>query len=174
MKKNGFTLVELLVVIVIVSILATLVVTGVRYAMRVARAKRVSQTCAVLKTAIVRFHNEYNKWPGGQKPKKDDDKGYVATYSGADNANVFGPLRADSKDNPDGIDFLDETGLFAPDGDAGAVKLSDTKGNQPLVYPARSGRWPKKSGSYLYYKVEINFEFDKVEVTAPEFEDDDD
>ena len=170
MRKNGFTLLELLVVIVIIGILATLVVGGANYALRVSRAKRVSLSCSTLKTAIVRYHTEYGEWPGGKNPSSTGK----VEYSGASNADVFGALRADNAtDNPDGFTFIDETAFFTPDDDAGAVKLSETTGKMPLVYVSRSGRWIKKNGGYLYYTVEINCEFETVSVSAPEFDDED-
>ena len=81
-----------------------------------------------------------------------------------ENATVFGMLRASSRDNPDGIHFIDETAFFTPDGDDGAMKLSETTGDRPLVYIARSGRWMDKNGSYLYYRVTIDFDDDTVKV----------
>lgn len=156
MKKNGFTLIELLVVIVIIGVLATLVVGGANYAVRVSREKRRLISCNALKTAITRYRTEYNEWPGGVTPTKSKQS---HTFEGKDNAQVFGMLRAsNTKDNPDGIHFLDETAFFAPDGDGGATKLSETKGNQPLVFLTRSGR------QYLYYRVTIDFDDDVVTV----------
>ncbi len=109
-----------------------------------------------------------------KKPTKDSKGRYKPVEYVTDNAKVFGPLRVGSKDNPDEIQILEETALFAPGGDSSAVKLSETTGDQPLVYPSRSGRWTKSSGDYFYYKVVIDYEFKTVEVSAPEFEDDGD
>ena len=174
MKKGGFTLLELLVVIVVIGILATLVVGGANYALRVARAKRVSLSCSTLKTAIHRYHSEYNEWPGGEEPKKKDGRFQPVEYEGKDNKKVFGQLRADSKKNPDHLAFLDETAFFTSASDGSATKLSETTGDQPLVFVSRSGRWTKTNGSYFYYKVVIDYEYDMVSVSAPGFDDEDD
>ena len=170
MKKGGFTLLELLVVIVVISILATLVVGGANYTLRVARAKRVTISRNTLQTAINRFYTEYNDWPGGGTPSKNND--YVVEFSGKNNAKVFGALRASSKENRDGITFIDETAFFAPHGEE-AIKLSETSGSQPLVFTTRSGRWTKKNGDFYYYTVKINYEYKTVEVEAPGFDDED-
>ena len=162
MKKNGFTLIELLVVIVVIGILATLVVGGANYAVHVSREKRRTISCQTLQTAIYRYRTEYNEWPGGVTPSKNRKS---CTFEGDENKKVFGMLRpSNKKDNPDGIHFLDETGFFTPASDGGAVKLSETKGDKPLVFVARSGRWTDKNGNYLYYRVTINFDEDTVKV----------
>ncbi len=163
MKKNGFTLIELLVVIVIISILATLVVGGANYAVRVSREKRRAISCQTLQTAIYRYRTEYNEWPGGIQKSSNDAHNH--TFQDDDNAKVFGMLRASNKkDNPDGIHFIDETAFFTPDGDDGAIKLSETTGDKPLVFVARSGRWLNKNGQHLYYRVVIDFDDETVTV----------
>lgn len=170
MKRNGFTLLELLVVIVVVGILATLVSSAAGYATRSARAKRMGISCMTLETAIHRYRTEYGEWPGGYKGKEKKK-----TFSGEDNASVFGMLRATSDDNPDHIRFLDETAFFTPDGDAGANKLCDATGDRPLVCQYRSGRWTSKNGNkYLYYKVVIDFDNETVDVSVSGFNDEGD
>ena len=159
MKKGGFTLLELLVVIVVIGILATLVAGGATYAVRVSREKRRTTSCQTLQIAIRRYHDEYNEWPGGVEPGSGK-KSHV--FFGRENAKVFGMLRADSSDNPDGIHFLDETAFFTPDTDGGAMKLSEKRGNQPLVFNSRSGRWVGKDDQFLYYRVTIDFENETV------------
>ena len=161
MKKGGFTLLELLVVIVVIGILATLVTGGATYAVRVSREKRRTISCKTLQTAIRRYYNEYNEWPGGVEP---DEHTKSHKFCGKDNAKVFGMLRADSSANPDGIHFIDETAFLTPDGDGGAQKLSETSGDRPLVFNTRSGKWTDATGGYFYYRVTINFEDETVDV----------
>ena len=162
MKKKGFTLIELLVVIVVIGVLATLVVGGASYAVRVSREKRRAISCQTLQTAIFRYRTEYNEWPGGATPSKNKTS---CTFEGDANKKIFGMLRASNKsDNPDGIHFIDETAFFTPDDDGGAVKLSDTTGDKPLVFVSRSGRWTDKNNNYFYYRVEIDFDNETVTV----------
>ena len=164
MKKNGFTLLEILVVIVVIGILATLVAGSATFAVRSAREKRVKISCAVLQTAIYRYRTEYNEWPG-------DGSG---TFSGDNNKKVFSMLRADSDDNPDHIRFIDETAFFTTtSGGKEAQKLSETDASkkQPLVFLSRSGHVVDEDGRYFYYKVTIDNETVKVE--SPGFADED-
>lgn len=171
MKKGGFTLLELLVVIVVISILATIVVGGANYTLRVARAKRKDISCKTLQTAIQRYHTEYNEWPGCSTT----GSGSKASFTGEANAKVFGALRAsNTKENRDGIVFIDETAFFTPHGSDEAIKLSETSGSRPLVFVSRNGRWTKDNGGFFYYSVKIDFEFQTVSVTAPGFDDEED
>ena len=178
MRKNGFTLLELLVVIVIIGILATLIASGATFAVRSARQKRCELSCSVLRTAIARYHTEYNEWPGGDPPTGDPDHdGDVEkTFKGAENKDVFGMLRLGSPDNRKGVQFFDETAFFteAPGGGE-ARKLSETDPavRQPLVFLSRSGKVLNSRGEYHYYQVYINYSKDLVKVTAPGFKDED-
>ncbi len=168
MKKNGFTLLEILVVIVIIGILATLVAGAAAFAMRSAREKRVEISCSVLKTAIYRYRTEYNEWPGGYT-----GDGGTKTFSGDGNKAIFGMLRVGSSDNPDKIQFIDETAFFTTASGGEAQKLSDTSASTPLplVFLSRSGKVLDKNGKYHYYKVVIDYDDETVEVSAPGFTD---
>ncbi len=172
MRKNGFTLLEVLVVIVVIGILATLISSAAAIAMRSARAKRVKVSRTILETAIYRYRSEYNEWPGGY----DNGWGGEHTFSGENNKLVFGMLRSDSKDNPDRVQFLDETAFFTKASGGEAKKLSETDPStaQPLVFLSRSGKVLDADGNYHYYAVEINYENETVAVTAPGFDEDED
>jgi len=171
MKRNGFTLLEILVVIVIIGILATLVAGSASFAMRVAREKRVSLSCRVLETAIHRYRSEYNDWPGGYTGENSSK-----TFSGDDNKKVFGMLRIGSADNPDNIQFIDETAFFTTmSGGKEAQKLSETdpSTSRPLVFLSRSGKVLDEDGNYHYYSVTIDYDDEMVKVEAPGFQDED-
>ncbi|MBQ6925317.1 MAG: prepilin-type N-terminal cleavage/methylation domain-containing protein [Kiritimatiellae bacterium] len=176
MRKNGFTLLEILVVIVVIGILATLVAGSATFAMRSARDKRVKISCTDLQTAIYRYRAEYNEWPGGKAPKdlKDKYKRVVGgIWSGDDNKDVFSMLRADSDDNPDHIRFIDETAYFTTtSGGKEAQKLSETDAStkRPLVFLSRSGHVVDEDGRYFYYRVTINYEDETVVVDSPGFD----
>ncbi len=168
MKKNGFTLLELLIVVVVIGILATLVSGAAVYAMRTAREKRAMVSRSVLKTAISRYRSEYNRWPGGYAEGWDD----AHTFSGENNQRVFSMLRVGSDDNPDGIQFFDETAFFttATDGrNTRRLSETDPETPTPLVYQSRDGRILDSAGNYYYYKVTINYSNETVSVETPAF-----
>ena len=68
MKKkkytDGFTLLELLVVIGIIAILAGLLFPAITGALRTAQKNKAIGDCRAIETAIMQYYNEYNKWPG--------------------------------------------------------------------------------------------------------------
>lgn len=63
MKKNGFTMIEMLIVISIIAILATLVTSAAKYAMRLGREHRIKATAVVLESAIQAYKTSVGSWP---------------------------------------------------------------------------------------------------------------
>ena len=66
MKKTGFTLVELLVVIGIIAVLVTLSMVGVNLAKAKARTAKALHDIDVIYQAIATLANDTNSWPGHQ------------------------------------------------------------------------------------------------------------
>lgn len=67
MRRRGFTLVELMVVVAVIAVLMTIVTTASMHAFRSAREKRTSAMQTVLQQSIANYHaaDSENKWPGG-------------------------------------------------------------------------------------------------------------
>ena len=161
-RTAGFTLMELMLVVVIIAILATIIMGSATYVMRMVREKRAIALCRILETALTRYRHDYGAWPiGGREPKlnKSTDD-YEVQLTGADNAVAFGPLRATHNDK--GIRYLDESGVFTLDDRGQPVPLARTKGEQPLVYARRL------DAALRYFTVKFNLDADSVTVGAPE------
>ena len=73
---------ELLVVVVIIAILATMLVGALNVAMKNAQKKRNSSQMATLKAAVETYRYEYGKWPTEPPPQGDD------VFFGANNHDV--------------------------------------------------------------------------------------
>ncbi len=69
MKKNGFTLVELLVVVAIIGILSVILVPNVRENMRRAKVAGTAALIGQLEMAIVQYHQDFDKYPESYNPQ---------------------------------------------------------------------------------------------------------
>ncbi len=156
-RKSGFTLIEMMTVVVIIAIVASITMASAQYLIKNSRRQRARITCDVLENALTRYRHEYKEWPG-LPSNLNDDVDYV-TFVGKDNAKVFGPLRVSSADNPKQIQFIDESALLtASTYDKQTSPLADKSGNQPLAYRAPT------SGHARFFKVIINVDDDTAEV----------
>lgn len=63
MKRRGFTLVELMTVIGILSILLTLVVSSVQGSMKSARGQKAAALCTTVQSGLATYYAQKEKWP---------------------------------------------------------------------------------------------------------------
>lgn len=61
--KKGFTIVELLMVITVISILMTLVFASVKGSMSEARARHADALCRAVQSGLAAYHAQYDEWP---------------------------------------------------------------------------------------------------------------
>ena len=61
--RNGFTIMEMMVVIAVMAIIASLSIGAAVKAVKSSRYKRIETTKVALKTAIENFHAQENEWP---------------------------------------------------------------------------------------------------------------
>jgi len=174
-RSRGFTLLELLAVILIIAILLGLMTHAAQLVIRAAREKRLSITCRTLETAMARYRDEYGAWPIPRVPNTfegDYDPAYLVDTNsfsyrvyGDNNKNWFTLLRATAANNfnPKKVPFVDETTIFT----------MTAQGRTPLyVARAQPGReneaFPfvgvSRRGDTVYFSIEINVDKDTVEV----------
>lgn len=166
-SKKGFTLVEILMVIVVISILSGIVMAASSYMTRLSRSKRLAVTKQVLETAIYRYRAEYGDWPLPENKDYSDRDDVV--FSGESNKEIFGALRmANKKRNPDGIQFIDETSVFTwNDAKKHPIPLSESlprDAEVPLIYIDSNGKYKSESGRLNCYKVTFDFVEESVRV----------
>lgn len=63
MKRRGFTLVELMMVIGVIAILSTIVVSSVSSSMKSARERRTSALCQAVQTGLATYYAQRDEWP---------------------------------------------------------------------------------------------------------------
>ena len=76
-KREGFTLVEMLVVVAIIAILASILVPTVGGGLKSAKKRRADVECQSIATAVQQFHSDFRYMPWGKyndKKKMGDDQ----------------------------------------------------------------------------------------------------
>jgi prepilin-type N-terminal cleavage/methylation domain-containing protein len=71
MKKNGFTLIEILVVIAILGILMGMTIPAASTIVKKAKRSTARTDAAVVQSALMQYRAEYNCWPGFAKGKNE-------------------------------------------------------------------------------------------------------
>ena len=167
-SRAGFTLMELLIVMVVIAVLTTIIMGSAGFLTRLSRARRAEVSCRVLETALARYRSDYDKWPLGTLTPNSSFRVTAGGKAGGNNNRIIlGALRESSEeDNPRRIRYLDESTFFTVDDKGVPVPLDrQPPGKQPLIYVTREGAKPR------YFYVEINVDTDTVKVSAPELND---
>ncbi len=123
-RRQGLTLVELLIVVAIMGILLGLLSGAIKHTVTNARKKKIEAERATLSAAIINFWHDYGRWPHeeGQEQTKIDrtdqhDVPVRRRYYGHNNWRVFNRLVSKNlRDNPLGKAYLDESGFTTTEG----------------------------------------------------------
>ena len=90
MRKRGFTIVELLVVVTVIAVLMGIVTTAASGAMAASRERRAQMLCSLVQTALATYHAQKGEWPeplGG--------KVRSGSYSSSNNEGIDGNTDTD-------------------------------------------------------------------------------
>lgn len=176
--SSGFTLVELLLVVAVISILGTIIVGGSRMLVQTSRNRRAAITREALNVALHRYRTEYQSWPVEKADADSHDKRDGSTaYNGYEwylwrrsNARVFDALRTTNQEkNPDQLRFIDETAVYTTttgDDTGKLIPLSTagTGAGKNLFYAKKRDNKP------AYFEVWICYDTDEAEVGPRDLE----
>jgi len=155
--RAGFSLIELLAVIVLIAILLSIAVVSAQRFFSIARDKRAALTRSVLATAVHRYRHEYKKWPIPEYAPGV----FVYSFTNALNQDCLSMLRRDNEtDNPNEIQFLDESSVYVVK-DGKMIPLSTA-----IVTPYAAYPFVSRGGDNIrrYFTVTIDVEAETVKV----------
>lgn len=121
--KKGFTIVELLMVVGIISILLGIITTAASQSMKAARSRRGDALCSAVQAGLAAYYAQFDQWPEplGSKVKNGLDAG--SNNEGVDNktvsdkyvltaSEVRAMVKALVDEAKDGNPLMDISGLF--------------------------------------------------------------
>lgn len=111
--RRGFTIIELLVVVSIISVLTTIIVIAAAGSIKQSRARRAEAMRVALEQAISSYYAQTGRWPSviEQKAESMDEETYTFTASETDE--IFQKVvgKAYGKDGPRSV-LVDSSALF--------------------------------------------------------------
>lgn len=117
MRRRGFTIVEMLVVIAIISVLVSLVSVAVGGSLRNGRSKRATAMGNVLQEAIAMYYTKTGQWPGAIESKANNMSGEKDTYTFSPNEAdlIFQDIVKMSTGSGASMALVDASALFVAD-----------------------------------------------------------
>lgn len=107
MKRNGFTIIELMMVITVIAILITITSGSILGAMQRARGQRAEALCVIVRQGLETYYAQKGTWPWGEKSADHRDGYYWLTESEIKNA-IFELVKEAHDHNP----MMDISGLY--------------------------------------------------------------
>ena len=182
--KKGFTIVELLMVIGVLSVLVTIITTAASSAVRQSRVKRTAAMMTVLQAGLETYHTQKGEWPGvlqtwAKNGSSGNTKKQTDYLSNSQADTVFRELVRESV-KVGRSPMLDVSGLFVSDAPTGGRDDQDGKpcsglefmkaifnGKHHKKIPLSQmafGYTEKRTGWFRRFIVKYNFQTDSVTV----------
>lgn len=180
MRKGGFTIVEMLMVVAVLGVLLGIITTTAGSAIRQSRVKKAAAMRSVLEAGIATYYAQRGEWPGKLKTMSekgtDGGKLRVDYLSETEADSVFQELVSESLK---GQSMLDVSGLFVAQASAIGSDSSKTKAHgmdfrEAVSQKRKGGRLSpsqlaygyatKESGEFRRFIIKYNYDTDSVGV----------
>jgi prepilin-type N-terminal cleavage/methylation domain-containing protein len=148
--RAGFTLVELLIVVTIIGLLASLAIPSISGAMKRAQVTQASSMCAQVKTAITAYNTEYGTWPYDKGTP--DGSGTTPSLTTLSTTNAYTILIGDPKQTLTGTTYANPRGIVYMEFQA--RDLDNPKFPTKFVTPWKVG------GQSLDYVIAVDGNYD--------------
>ena len=153
--RKGFTLTELLMVMMVMTILYCIALSAIRAVDRTARKTAARAELKSIETALKQYYTHYQNWPGslGDNASAGSDSGDTiidATLAGILNGSNDGGRDRDNGGNPDKLVFIE-------------FSLTN-KDDEPLNPWGASGRYEKQK---CHYHVAVDADGDNYVLFSP-------
>lgn len=176
--RRGFTIIEMLMVIAVISVLMTLVFSGISGVMSDARARQTEALCQAVQSGLTAYYAQKQKWPGGLGGKVEN-----GNFSGSgeqyelEATEVRAMVKALVDEARDGNSLMDISGLFVSesDGEPGckgfgvdflsAVRGTKKTGHRISVGNMYFGYPDKDSGRFRRFKMVYSLPSDSISVS---------
>jgi len=171
--KRGFSLIELLMVIAVMAVIATLTIGGVTKSIQASREKRVDTMCDSLRLALITYRAQEGRWPcrldpgtkNGTQIADSDDPADVTmnrvVYSREENRKVFAPL-IPQRGTKKGY-YISTAEFLTKIGGEGVIPLREAV-DKGISQPPLGYANPKNQSEFMYFRVEFNLLTDSVVV----------
>jgi len=120
MKRRGFTLIELMMVVGIISVLITISVTAINSSLRSARTQRAEALCALIEQGIAAYYAQKDEWP--VEPKDNDTNKDYYTFKANEVREMIKKVVLETKSNNP---LIDVSGLFVATSDGSKARGMD-------------------------------------------------
>ncbi|MGN0852851.1 MAG: type II secretion system protein [Kiritimatiellia bacterium] len=178
LRKTGFTIVEMLMVIAVLSILAGIITTAASSAIKNARSRRADAMKQTLKNGIGVYYQQKGEWPGALKSLSENGSGSEKVFllTSQQAQSVFREVAEESLKSG-ANSMMDVTGLFVSRSagtdesgkgtgmDFTTAKKGD-KGRKAITSVSQMyfGYPDTKTGFFRSYWIDYNTETDSINV----------
>jgi len=171
MRRRGFTLIELMMVIGIISVLITISVTAINSSLKSARTQRAETLCKLVEQAVAAYYAQKDEWP--VTPKDNDNNKEYYTFTSAEVREIIKKVVMETKSNNP---LIDVSGLFVATSDGNkargmdfmdAVHGSKHQRNKVTLSQMYFGYPDPESGRFKVFTMRYYPTSDVILVTAP-------